>query len=211
MEEPTTWRSDCASMVRDTVAARGVRDESVLEAMRNVPRHRFVPDAYRAEAYLDRPLPLEAGQSISQPYIVAAMAELAGVEKGLRVLDVGTGSGYQTAVLAQLGAEVYTIERVPELAEAAQRTLDEVGITGVRLRTGDGREGWPEAAPFDVILVAAATRRIPEPLIDQLAVGGRLLIPVGDDSTQELVLLEHLPWGEIRRSSLMRVLFVPLV
>lgn len=204
------WRTACASMVERTVAARGVRDESVLEAMRAVPRHRFVPAAYRAEAYLDQPLPLAEGQSISQPYIVAAMAELAQVERGSRVLDVGTGSGYQAAVLAAMGAEVYSVERVPELAEEARAALAEIGATA-SMRVGDGKLGWPEAAPFDAVLVAAATERVPEPLIDQLGVGGRLVIPVGAGDSQELVVLERMRWGEIRRRAVMRVLFVPLV
>lgn len=211
MSEEPAWRAACADMVRDTVRARGMLDEAVLAAMLEVPRHRFVPARHRAVAYLDRPLPLDEGQSISQPYIVAAMAELARVGPGTRVLDVGTGSGYQAAVLHQLGATVYSVEIVVALAERAREVLAETGHGAVSLRVGDGKAGWPEAAPFDAILVAAATRHVPEALIDQLAVGGRLVIPIGDADTQELVVLERMQWGEITRRAVMRVLFVPLV
>lgn len=210
MSHDHDWHEACEAMVRDTVAARGVRDEVVLQAMRTVPRHAFVPPDHRDQAYEDHPLPLPEGQTISQPYIVAAMAEIAGIRPGQRVLDVGTGSGYQAAVLSAIGAEVYTIERVPALVERARQVLTATGHDEVHIRVGDGKEGWPEAAPFHAILVAAATQHVPEPLIDQLAEGGRLVIPVGDADNQELTVLERMPWGEIRRHGVMRVLFVPL-
>ena len=166
-------------MVARQIAARGVRDEHVLRAMRSVPRHEFVPKSLRHEAYDDRPLPIGSGQTISQPYIVAVMCELAQLEPGARVLDVGTGSGYQAAVLAAMGAEVYSIEIVEELAVSSAATLERAGFSAVHVRHGDGYQGWSEAAPFRAILVAAAAPRIPPPLIEQLEVGGRLVIPVG--------------------------------
>ena len=211
MTEDGDWRSACDAMVRQTIEARGVLDPDVLRAMREVPRHAFVPSDARDHAYEDRPLPLSKGQTISQPYMVAALAEAARIGPGKRVLDVGTGSGYQAAVLAELGAEVYSIERIQSLCNNARIVLQATGYERVQLRCADGKKGWPEAAPFDAVLVAAAARHVPEPLIDQLAPGGRLLIPIGENDNQELVMLEHMPWGEIRRQTLMRVLFVPLV
>ena len=210
MSADVDWRADCQAMVKDTIEARGVEDPEVLRAMRKVPRHAFVPADAREHAYEDRPLPIEGGQTISQPYIVAAMAEIVKAGPGKRVLDVGTGSGYQAAVLAELGAEVFSIERLRRLHEKARTVLTATGYERVQLRLGDGKDGWPEAAPFDAILVAAAAPHVPEALLDQLAVGGRLLIPVGQGDNQELVLLERMPWGEIRRRGIMRVLFVPL-
>jgi protein-L-isoaspartate(D-aspartate) O-methyltransferase len=200
-----------ARMVERTIARRGVRDESVLRAMRAVPRHRFVPESLRSRAYEDLPLEIGEEQTISQPYIVALMAELARVGRGTRVLDVGTGSGYQAAVLAELGAEVYTIERIPTLLERAEGTLRETGYTRIHTRVGDGKEGWREQAPFDAILVAAATAQVPPALIDQLAEGGRLVLPVGGEDVQELLVLEKMPWGSVRRRTVGGVAFVPLV
>lgn len=195
-------------MVRQTLVARGIRDPNVLSAMRAVPRHRFVPEDLSALAYADHPLPIASGQTISQPYAVALVAELGAAGPGKRVLDVGTGSGYQAAVLCATGAEVWTIERDPLLAEAAAARLSDLGYAA-QTRLGDGKEGWPEAAPFDAILVAAATAHVPDALIAQLAPGGRLVIPVGEEH-QELVVLHRTAYGALRRSSHGAVAFVPL-
>jgi protein-L-isoaspartate(D-aspartate) O-methyltransferase len=168
------------AMVREQIEARGVRTPAVLQAMRKVPRHEFVPESARRFAADDRPLPIGEGQTISQPYIVALMTELAGLTPESRVLEVGTGSGYQTAMLAELAAEVCTVEIVPELARRAEGDLARLGYPNVHLRLGDGYLGWPELAPFDAIVVTAAPEKIPPPLLEQLKVGGRLVIPVGD-------------------------------
>ncbi len=200
-----------ARMVERTIARRGVQDEAVLQAMRAVPRHRFVPERSRMRAYDDLPLEIGEEQTISQPYIVALMAELGRVGPGTRVLDVGTGSGYQAAVLAEMGADVYSIERIQALLDRARRTLEETGYSRIHLRTGDGKEGWPEHAPYDAILVAAATPHVPPALIDQLADAGRLVLPVGGEDIQELLVLEKTPWGSIRRRTVGGVAFVPLV
>lgn len=208
MSDPEAQARD--ALVRDTIERRGVQDPEVLRALRAVPRHRFVPDDLQHEAYRDWPLPIGQGQTISQPYVVALMAELARVGPGSRVLDVGTGSGYQAAVLAEIGADVWSIERLPELCARAGERLAELGYR-VRLRTGDGKLGWPEEAPFDAILVAAAAVEVPPALLEQLAPGGRLVIPVGDADRQELLLLERTEWGGVRRRSVTEVLFVPLV
>ena len=167
-------------MVVEQIEARGVRDPRVLAAMRAVPRHEFVPEGARADAYKDRPLPIGHAQTISQPYIVAAMAELADIGPEEKVLEVGTGCGYAAAVFAQLAAKVYTIEIVEPLAEQAVQNLARTNTRGVHVRAGDGYRGWPEEAPFDAILVAASAPRMPEALIEQLAPNGRLVIPVGE-------------------------------
>jgi protein-L-isoaspartate(D-aspartate) O-methyltransferase len=196
------------AMVREQIEERGVRDARVLAALRAVPRHEFMPESQRAYAYSDRPLPIGSGQTISQPYIVAYMTEQLALADGARVLEVGTGSGYQAAVLAELGAEVYSIEIVPELAERARRDLARLGYARVHVRAGDGYQGWPEAAPFDAIIVTAAPERVPQPLLDQLALGGRMIVPVGD-AYQELVLYTREAAG-IREESLIPVRFVPM-
>jgi protein-L-isoaspartate(D-aspartate) O-methyltransferase len=180
-------------MVQLQVVERGVRDERVLAALRKVPRHAFVAEALQEQAYEDYPLPIEAGQTISQPYIVAVMSELAQVSPGEKVLEVGTGSGYQAAVLAALGARVYSIEIVEQLAGSARERLRKLGYA-VDVRHGDGYAGWPEAAPFDAILVTAAPPEVPAPLREQLAVGGRLVAPVGE-GTQNLLVLTRTETG----------------
>jgi protein-L-isoaspartate(D-aspartate) O-methyltransferase len=195
-------------MVTDQIQGRDVSDPRVLAAMRSVPRHRFVPEELRAEAYDDTPLPIGEGQTISQPYIVGLMSQLLELRGGERVLEVGTGSGYQAAVLAELAREVYTIEIVEPLARAAAATLRELGYARVVVRAGDGYRGWPEAAPFDAIIVTAAPDHVPQPLVDQLKVGGRLVIPVGEYS-QELLQCVKTPEGLVRRS-VIPVRFVPL-
>lgn len=197
-------------MVDLQIASRGIKDPRVLEAMLRVPRHLFVPEHLKSQAYEDHPLPIEEKQTISQPYIVALMTEALRLRGTEKVLEIGTGSGYQTAILAELAKEVYTIERLPLLAEKAKKRLDALGYRNIFYRVGDGTLGWPEEAPFDGILVSAAAPSIPQPLIDQLAMGGRLIIPVGDRLTQDLVLVERVPEG-IRKSFLGGVRFVDLV
>jgi protein-L-isoaspartate(D-aspartate) O-methyltransferase len=196
----------------DLIASRGVRDERVLAAMRKVPRHELVPVAIRDEAYEDRALPIGLDQTISQPYVVAAMTEAAQVAPGERVLEVGTGSGYQAAVLAEAGAEVYSIEVLEPLGKRAAADLARLGYDEVHLRIGDGYRGWPDAAPFDAIVVTAAPPVVPPPLVDQLAVGGRLVIPVGADGRQELEVISRTKAGKDGTTSetLFGVRFVPM-
>ncbi|WP_125931974.1 protein-L-isoaspartate(D-aspartate) O-methyltransferase [Thiosocius teredinicola] len=184
---------------------------AVIDALRRVPRHAFVDDDLKDHAYDNRPLPIGRGQTISQPFIVALMTELAEVGKGARVLEVGTGSGYQCAVLAELADEVYSVEIVPELAENAARRLKSLGYRNVSTKFGDGYEGWPDKAPFDAIIVTAATPLIPPPLIEQLKPGGRLVLPLGQPHfSQELVLLRKNAHGEIETHNILPVAFVPL-
>lgn len=196
------------AMVAQQIAARGVRSEAVLSAMRSVPRHLFVPPELRAESYADHPLPIGEGQTISQPYIVGLMSELLEVKAGDRVLEIGTGSGYQAAVLAAMGCEVYTIEIRPGLATQAAQRLAELGYASVHVRAGDGYAGWPEAGPFRGIIVTAAPERIPEPLLQQLAVGGKLVIPVGA-YYQQLKVVTREAQGFTERDVL-PVRFVPM-
>ena len=187
-------------------------DASVLEAMRRVPRHLFVPGEVRAKAYEDRPLPIGYGQTISQPYIVALMTHLLLLREGGAVLEVGTGSGYQAAVLAELGQRVYTFEIIKPLADQAAERLAALGFAGVGVRHGDGYHGWPEHAPFDGIVVTAAATHVPPPLIDQLRPGGRIVIPVGPAfQVQQLTLVEKAADGTVRTEVLLPVSFVPLV
>ena len=196
-------------MTETQIRARGVRDPAVLAAMAKVPRHLFVPEGLRRRAYADEPLPIGEGQTISQPFIVAYMTEALALRGGEKVLEVGTGSGYQTAVLAEIAGTVWTVEIVEKLALRARGALDALGYSNVRYRIGDGSAGWAEEAPFEAIMVTAAAARRPEYLEDQLAVGGRMIVPVGTDS-QELVLVRRGKTG-IKRDSLLAVRFVPLV
>jgi len=198
-------------MVAEQVEARGVKDPTVLAALRAVPRHRFVPAAEGRFAYDDGPLPIGGGQTISQPYIVALMTALARPKPGMRVLEVGTGSGYQAAVLARCVAEVDTVEVRPELGHRAERLLRELGYKNVRVRVGDGFDGWPERAPVDAVLVTAAPPDVPKPLLDQLKVGGRLVAPVGDSPWgQQLVVVTRTETG-FTRETVLPVAFVPMV
>jgi protein-L-isoaspartate(D-aspartate) O-methyltransferase len=196
-------------MVEEQIAARGVTDPAVLRAMRAVPRHEFIPAASRADAYSDQPLPIGHGQTISQPYIVALMSELAAVKPGDRVLEIGTGSGYQAAILAELGADVYSIEILEPLARRAGETLRRLGYDRVHVRQGDGYRGWPSAAPFAAIVTTAAPPEVPPALVAQLAPGGRLVIPVGKDDQELRVLVKTSSGIETRR--VVPVQFVPMV
>jgi protein-L-isoaspartate(D-aspartate) O-methyltransferase len=198
------------AMVARQIEARGVRDPRVLAAMCAVPRHEFVDNARRAYAYEDGPLPIGLGQTISQPYIVAWMTELLELAPEDHVLEVGTGCGYQTAVLARVAKHVYSIERVRELSSQAALTLSRIGATNVTLKVGDGFEGWPEQAPYPAILCAAAPLEIPEVLTRQLAEGGRMVLPVGPSRAQEMLRLRKIN-GRIERESLGAVAFVPMV
>ena len=196
-----------ARMVETQIVARGVSDSAVLAAMRKVPRHELVPPSMVAMAYDDHPIPIGRGQTISQPYIVALMCQLAELHPRARVLEVGTGSGYQAAILAELGAEVYTVEIVAPLADDAAAKLARLGYT-VHARTGDGYRGWPEAAPFDAIVVAAAAPAVPEPLKQQMKIGGRMVLPVGthDQSLQVITRTTH-GWDA---RTVIPVAFVPM-
>jgi protein-L-isoaspartate(D-aspartate) O-methyltransferase len=197
-----------AKMIEEQIASRGVRDPQVLRAMRSVPRHLFVPQEVAPYAYRDHPLPIGHDQTISQPYIVAFMAEALNLKRTDRVLEVGTGSGYHAAVMAEIAAEIYTIEIVRDLARRAERTLADLGYQNVHVRYGDGYEGWPEQAPFDAIVVTAAPDHVPQPLLDQLRVGGRMIIPVGD-TYQELRLIRRTPKGIVEENTI-PVRFVPM-
>jgi protein-L-isoaspartate(D-aspartate) O-methyltransferase len=197
-------------MVEHQLRGRGIRDPRVLGAFLSTPRHRFVKPTHTDQAYEDHPLDIGYGQTISQPYMVALMTEALGLIGAERVLEIGTGSGYQTAILAELSLEVLTVERIPELAAEAQRVLGELGFGNIRFRVGDGTLGWPEEAPFDRILVAAAAPAIPKPLTDQLAEGGRLVVPVGSRGSQDLTLIQRRA-GELHQQSLGGCVFVPLI
>lgn len=208
---PEEYASALKKMVEEQISGRGIRDQRVLSAMSAVQRHLFVPESYRHLAYEDGPLPIGMGQTISQPYIVAFMTEALELSPGDRVLEVGTGSGYQAAVLAEIVREVYTIELIPELGEKARKLLEERGYRNVACRIGDGYLGWPDKSPFDAIMVTAAADEVPEPLIDQLKVGGRLCIPVeGAGFVQYLILITRTPTGT-KKETLIPVRFVPLV
>jgi len=196
-------------MVDTQIAARGIKDPSTLDAMRNVPRHEFLPLRLRSEAYNDYPLPIGHGQTISQPYVVAFMTEAIRPKPGEKILEIGAGSGYQAAVLAQTGAEVYTVEIIEPLAEMARQTLERLGYKNARVRHGDGYRGWPEEAPFDAIVVTCAPDKVPPDLVAQLKDGGRMIIPVGNGMNQDLVLLRK-TGDRIEEQSVLPVRFVPM-
>ena len=204
---------EIAALARETQfeTGRAALAGRVMAAVTKVPRHEFVPDGERRNAYANRPLPIGLGQTISQPYIVALMTDLMEVKPGERVLEIGTGSGYQAAVLAELAGTVYTIEIVEPLAREAHERLRRLGYRNVMAKVGDGYRGWPEQAPFDAIMVTAAPREVPQPLIDQLKPGGRLVVPVGGQTSgQALLLIEKQPDGTITRRNVLAVRFVPL-
>lgn len=191
--------------------ANGVSDKRVLDALRAVPREEFVPLGERIHAYEDRSLPIERGQRISQPSLVALMTQLLRIDRGDKVLEIGTGAGYQAAILAELTPKVYTIEIVPELARSARERLRRLGYTAVQVRTGDGYQGWPEHAPFDSIIVTCAPDHVPEPLVEQLKEGGRMVIPVGPEGGPQTLYLLEKQKGKLRSTRVVPVKFVPLV
>lgn len=196
-------------MVREQIELRGVEDAAVLEAMRRVERHRFVPEEYLNQAYDDHPLPIGYGQTISQPYIVALMTEALGVQPGERVLEIGTGSGYQAAILAEMGLEVYTVEIISELANQAAQRLKDLGYDQVQVLNADGYYGWQEHAPYDAIIVTAAPDHLPQPLVEQLAEGGRLVIPIGPVGMVQTLWQFEKVNGELEAVNLGGVRFVP--
>lgn len=198
-------------MVREQVAARGIRDPRLLEALRKIPRHLFVPSELASSAYNDSPLPIGHGQTISQPYVVAVMSEALELKPQDKALEIGTGSGYQAAVLALLAREVYSIEIIGPLAQEASERLARLGYKNVHVRVGDGYRGWPEAAPFDAIIVTAVTDHVPPALVEQLRQGGRLVLPLGRGWEQNLVRVRRTPQGVTQETVLPGVLFVPMV
>jgi protein-L-isoaspartate(D-aspartate) O-methyltransferase len=209
MEQKDHLRKASEAMIREQVAARGIRDPRLLDVLRRTPRHWFVPPELREQAYTDGPLPIGLGQTISQPYMVAAMTHLLNLRGSETVLEIGTGSGYQAAILAQMASTVHTIERHPQLAEQARQRLSRLGFHNIFVHQGDGSLGWPPAAPYNGILVTAASPLPPAPLIDQLAEGGLLVIPVGGREGQDLQRWKK-TGGQVQRESLFPVAFVPL-
>ncbi len=210
--DQTEFKSERAHMVREQVVSRGVRDRRVLKAMRRVPREKFVPTRMQHEAYKDSPLPIPGGQTISQPYIVAFMVKALNLSGGEKVLEVGTGSGYAAAVLAEIAAEVFTIERIGELAEGAATVLKNSGYSNVHVRHADGTEGWIGEAPFDAILVSAGAPKVPKSLLNQLKIGGNLVLPIGlAHRAQELIRVTRIGENEFEQEDLAEVCFVPLI
>lgn len=204
-------KAEREKMVKEQIENRGIMDAALLAAMRKVPRHQLVPESQIKNAYQDRPLPIGEGQTISQPYIVAYMTEMVQPNKSMKVLEIGTGSGYQAAVLAEIVDQVYTLEIVPGLGQLAKKKLNELGYKNIHVRIADGYNGWEEQAPFDAIVVTAAPDHIPPSLIQQLKEGGRMIIPVDSgDPAQQLVLVEKID-GEIRKKNVLPVRFVPFV
>lgn len=209
--EASRYGREREAMVQDQLESRGIKDPATLRAMRAVPRHLFVPPQQAESAYFDTPLPIGHGQTISQPYIVAAMTELLQLRPTDRVLEVGTGSGYQAAVLAEIAARVYSIEIVEPLGLEARERLHRLGYDNVEVRIGDGYLGWPEESPFDAVIVTCAPAEVPQPLVDQLKPGGRMCIPVGEGYDQQLYLLTKTAAGRLETKTIFPVLFVPLV
>jgi protein-L-isoaspartate(D-aspartate) O-methyltransferase len=208
----TDFAAEREAMVERQLRRRGIGEQHILDAFMAVPREAFVAAGYGNLAYGDHPLPIESGQTISQPYIVALMIQAAGVKAGDRVLEVGAGSGYAAAILAQIAAEVIAVERQPELVEVARGRIQRLGYGNVAIVEGDGTKGWPDKAPFDAILAAASGSHVPKPLIAQLAGGGRLVMPIGEPGwAQELVKVVKEPGGELRQEKLGAVRFVPLI
>jgi len=210
VKEINEWKHERKRMVKEQICARGIKDERVIDVMNRVPRHIFVEKTYYHQAYNDYPLPIGSGQTISQPYMVAVMTELLELKSDEKVLEIGTGSGYQTAILASLCAKVYSIERIAELTKRARTTLDSLGFQNVNLMVGDGSIGWPDYSPYDGIIVTAGAPEIPNALIEQLAENGRLVIPVGDEFSQVLNLVRKHK-GRIYRKEFFGCTFVPLV
>ncbi|MFA5389724.1 MAG: protein-L-isoaspartate(D-aspartate) O-methyltransferase [Candidatus Omnitrophota bacterium] len=198
-------------MVEEQLAARDIKDKKVLDVFLKVPRHEFVSPKFYKESYADFPLPIENGQTISQPYIVALMVQALDIKKNDKVLEIGTGSGYETAILAELASQVFTIERIEDLTERASAVLKGMGYGNIMFRTGDGTMGWKEHAPFDKIVVTAAAEKMPGPLIEQLNSPGKLVIPIGSRASQALLLLEKTAQGEILEKEICGCSFVPLI
>jgi len=199
-------------MIKNQLQSRGIRDDAVLEVMRSVERHNFVPENYRDRAYSDGPLPIGHGQTISQPYIVAFMTEQLQVSSQHKILEIGTGSGYQAAILGELAKHVFTIEIIPELAEGAKNILNHLSYKNITVRAGDGYKGWPEEAPFERIMVTAAPTEVPQTLVDQLAPGGRMILPVGAQFlVQYLWVIEKDDQGTVTKEKILPVRFVPMV
>jgi protein-L-isoaspartate(D-aspartate) O-methyltransferase len=199
-------------MVAEQLVARGITEMRVINVMKDLPRHLFVEEAMASQAYLDKPLPIGEGQTISQPYMVALMTEVLQVEPGAKVLEIGTGCGYQAAVLAKLGADVHTVERIPKLCASARERLLRMGLFNVHVKQDDGTMGWPSAAPFNRIIVTAGGPEVPQPLVEQLAEGGRLVMPVGvTRRSQNLILVEKKIGGEVSLSNICPVAFVDLI
>ncbi|WP_459899640.1 protein-L-isoaspartate(D-aspartate) O-methyltransferase [Desulfobaculum senezii] len=198
-------------MVREQIEGRGITDPAVLDAMRTVKRHLFVDEAMQAQAYEDHPIPIGFKQTISQPYMVALMSQLLDVKPGMRVLEIGTGSGYQAAVLAHMGAEVFTVERIRELHVAARNKMTRLRYFGVSLKLDDGTLGWPEEAPFDRIIVTAGGPELPQPLLDQLADPGKLIIPVGASRRQQSLIVARKENGAVTQENMGNVVFVDLI
>ena len=199
-------------MIKNQLQSRGIRDDAVLEVMRTVERHNFVPENYRDRAYSDGPLPIGHGQTISQPYIVAFMTEQLQVSSQHKILEIGTGSGYQAAILGELAKHVFTIEIIPELAEGAKNILNHLSYKNITVRTGDGYKGWPDEAPFERIMVTAAPTEVPQMLVDQLAPGGRMILPVGAQFlVQYLWVIEKDDQGTVTKEKILPVRFVPMV
>lgn len=210
MTRPASFGPERRDMVEKQLRARGIRDRRILGAFLEVPRHRFVPDKWVDKAYDDGPIPIGHDQTVSQPYMIATMVQAARVSQGSRVLEIGTGSGYQTALLSAMKAQVFTMERIPELASQAAKRLAGLGYQDVRLRVADGTLGWEEFAPFECIIVGAASPRIPDPLLEQLSEAGRLVIPVGRDFSQVLHIVTRKGDG-YRTDHKERCVFVPLI
>lgn len=198
-------------MVEDQIKARGVKDEGVLRAMEKIPRHKFVPETYRSFSYEDRPLPIGEGQTISQPYIVALMTESLHLRKHDKVLELGTGSGYQAAVLAEIVNEIYSVEINPHLSQKAGEVLKELGYHNVTLMVGDGYNGWKDHAPYDAVVVTFAAGEIPQPVIDQMKEGGRIVIPVGEEGHTQSLMFGEKKGGKLVMHKITEVLFVPII
>lgn len=209
LDQSDDRKAEREKMVKDQIANRGINDPAILDAMRKVLRHRLVPENQKQDAYQDSPLPIGKGQTISQPFVVAYMTEMVKPEKGMKVLEIGTGSGYQAAVLAEIVDEVFTLEIIPELGQKAERDLKELGYDNIHVRIADGYNGWEEHAPFDAIVVTASPDHIPPSLISQLKEGGRMIIPIESGGlSQQLVLVEKID-GKIHKKNVLPVRFVP--